>query len=165
MHRSREYLSKRTREGLERAKQQGKHIGRPHHFTVGEIRDILTKLDLGNSYRAIASEYGVSHTTIAKIKKEGLTRCDSIDRQCGIQKKLVNTEEAEVLLNLNLYTQCLKTLLKEKHGIKLTVNACYQLVKEMLGSKLEDRHHNPYEYTPPTSYIELTSHVMRLRGN
>ena len=156
---NRKQLRERTKAGIKKAQLEGKHIGRPQTFTAKQVRDILTLLGSGSSYREVASRYGVSHTAIAKIKKDGLDRCAIIDRQHGIKKVVLDTEEAEVLLNLDVYTQRLQTLLEKKHGVKLTVNDCYLLVNEMLEREVNfEDVNNPYVYNPPSSYIELTSH-------
>jgi DNA invertase Pin-like site-specific DNA recombinase len=55
-------ISERTKAGLERARREGKHCGRPHKVFP---RDRAAELRLrGLSWRAIARKLGVPHSTI-----------------------------------------------------------------------------------------------------
>lgn len=86
---NRKQLKKRTKEGLRKAKLAGKQIGRPHSLTSDQVRGILQMLDCGSSYREVAKKYLISHTTVAKIKQDGVSRCDSIDKQNGSDTPIV----------------------------------------------------------------------------
>lgn len=66
--RERELLRQRTREGMLRAKLQGKHIGRPRiHIDMNKVRQLRAK---GLSYRDIARLLGVSYSTLMRRKRE-----------------------------------------------------------------------------------------------
>ncbi len=60
----RERLSERTRAGLERARRQGKTIGRPKRILDG--RRMLELREAGASYRAIADELGTDAMTVRR---------------------------------------------------------------------------------------------------
>lgn len=79
----RDLLVERTHAGLARAKAEGKVLGRKDALeavakkrgvTLAALRDeIREKLAAGATARGLAKEYGVSHPTISKAAKEGIT--------------------------------------------------------------------------------------------
>jgi len=69
--RERELLRQRTREGMKRAKLEGKHIGRPKvRINMKKVRELRAK---GVSYRDIARILGVNYyTLLRRVKEEGI---------------------------------------------------------------------------------------------
>ena len=69
--RERELLRQRTREGMRRAKLEGKHIGRPKvKINMRKVRELRAK---GVSYRDIARILGVNYyTLLRRVKEEGI---------------------------------------------------------------------------------------------
>ncbi len=66
--RERKLLRQRTREGMLRAKLEGKHVGRPRkRIDVERVRRLREK---GLSYRAIARLLGVSYDTLLRRIRE-----------------------------------------------------------------------------------------------
>ena len=63
-------LIERTKAGLERAKAQGKQLGRPSVLTEKQKEEIKIKLTNGKSARSLGFEYGVSRPLIVKIKQQ-----------------------------------------------------------------------------------------------
>lgn len=156
----RERHRKNTRRGMVRAKKEGRLLGRPCTFTSEQVLEILSLLDDGYSYRDVASRYGVSHTAIAQIKKDGLEKISRIDLQHGKKKRTLNNDNPEVLLDIPLYTKRLQDVLENNHNIKLTTKECYILITKILDpDRKEKEKRSKYEYSPPSPYIELTSHV------
>jgi len=62
----REMMLERQREGIAKAKSVGKYKGRSLSVSTTEI---IERLRQGMSIRKIASELGISTTTVQKIKK------------------------------------------------------------------------------------------------
>lgn len=62
----REMMLERQREGIAKAKAAGKYKGRS--LSISET-DVIERLETGMSIRKIASELGISTTTVQKIKK------------------------------------------------------------------------------------------------
>jgi DNA invertase Pin-like site-specific DNA recombinase len=63
-----ERRSKRTKAGLERARDQGKKIGRPKKGSEAE-REAIRKMveDDGLSYREVEQKTGLSKSTVSRI--------------------------------------------------------------------------------------------------
>jgi putative DNA-invertase from lambdoid prophage Rac len=57
----------RAQAGLQRAKQQGKKLGRPVTTTVEQRADILARPKAGASISELSRLYGVSRVTIMRI--------------------------------------------------------------------------------------------------
>jgi len=57
-------IRKRTDEGIERAKKQGKKFGRPERLDAGQKRVIAERLGKGATIPELAKEYGVGVGTI-----------------------------------------------------------------------------------------------------
>ncbi|MEZ9369893.1 recombinase family protein [Shewanella sp. 10N.286.51.B2] len=66
----REIMLERQREGIAKAKSAGKYKGRPLSVAPSEIAELLTQ---GLSIRKIASQLGISTTTVQKIKKNKIS--------------------------------------------------------------------------------------------
>ncbi len=64
----RDLLVERTQAGLQRAKAEGKTLGRPSKTTPEQRTEILTALDVGESVSALARRYAVSRANIIGIR-------------------------------------------------------------------------------------------------
>lgn len=64
----RDLILDRTREGRERAKAAGKHMGRPSALTEKQQRDVFRRLRAGESISSIARHYEVSRPTITRYR-------------------------------------------------------------------------------------------------
>jgi DNA invertase Pin-like site-specific DNA recombinase len=60
----------RTGDGIRRAKAAGVHMGRPPKLTNHQQREVLARLDRGETLIEIARSYAVSHMTISRIKAQ-----------------------------------------------------------------------------------------------
>jgi DNA invertase Pin-like site-specific DNA recombinase len=60
----------RTGDGIRRAKAAGVHMGRPPKLTKHQQRQVLARLDRGETLTEIARSYAVSHMTISRIKAQ-----------------------------------------------------------------------------------------------
>lgn len=65
-------LKERTKAGLERAKAQGKKLGRPSALSDKQKQEIKDKLSNGQSARSLGFEYQVSRPLIVKLKQSML---------------------------------------------------------------------------------------------
>jgi putative DNA-invertase from lambdoid prophage Rac len=65
----RDLLIERTQAGLQRAKAQGKVLGRPQALTDAQQRTIIEKRRQGHSLGALAKEYAVSRAAIQRVEK------------------------------------------------------------------------------------------------
>ena len=65
----RDLLIERTQAGLERAKAQGKKLGRPSALTKMQQQEILEKRANGISLGVLAKEYSVSRAAIQRVEK------------------------------------------------------------------------------------------------
>jgi DNA invertase Pin-like site-specific DNA recombinase len=63
----RELIRARTGEGRERAKARGVKMGRKPKLTPHQIREAVGRRDKGETVRAIARTYNVSHSTISRL--------------------------------------------------------------------------------------------------
>ena len=64
----RELIRARTGEGRKRAKARGVHMGRPPALNGDQRREALARRDAGKSLTDIARTFGVSHTTIGRLR-------------------------------------------------------------------------------------------------
>lgn len=64
----RDLIIERTRAGLDRARAAGKHMGRPEATTQAQRAAIRLRLAGGASVSAVSRLYGLSRTTIAKVR-------------------------------------------------------------------------------------------------
>jgi len=62
-------LRERQLEGIEKAKKDGRHLGRPRKISLDDRKNIFKKLQEGKSHLALAEEYDVSVSLIYKIQK------------------------------------------------------------------------------------------------
>ena len=60
----RSLLKERQREGIAKAKQRGKQIGRKRVLTDEQVKDIKTRIDNDEPKTLLAEEYGVSRQTL-----------------------------------------------------------------------------------------------------
>ena len=60
-------IKERTQAGMERARKQGKQIGRPSNINEGLIQSIKYMRDKGLGIRRIASELSVGVGTVYKV--------------------------------------------------------------------------------------------------
>ena len=67
----RELIKARTGEGRARAKARGVHMGRPSALTRDQQREALARRDAGEALTDIARTFGVSHTTIGRLRPGG----------------------------------------------------------------------------------------------
>ncbi|AQQ75442.1 serine recombinase [uncultured archaeal virus] len=65
----RQLIKQRTKLGLEKARQQGKRLGRPPALTQEQIRQAKKLREKGVSYRTIAKILGVSDRTVRRALK------------------------------------------------------------------------------------------------
>jgi DNA invertase Pin-like site-specific DNA recombinase len=64
----RELIRARTGEGRARAKAAGVHIGRPSKLNRDQQREALARREAGEALTDIARTFGVSHTTIGRLR-------------------------------------------------------------------------------------------------
>jgi DNA invertase Pin-like site-specific DNA recombinase len=64
----RELIRARTGEGRRRAKARGVHMGRPPALNPAQRREALARRDAGEALTDIARTFGVSHTTIGRLR-------------------------------------------------------------------------------------------------
>lgn len=65
----RDLLIERTQAGLNRAKAEGKRLGRPSALTIDQQREIADQRRAGLSFGVLAKAYGVSRAAIQRIEK------------------------------------------------------------------------------------------------
>jgi DNA invertase Pin-like site-specific DNA recombinase len=65
----RDLLIERTPAGIERARGEGKIIGRPPKTTPAQRQDIVAKLQAGATVAAMARSYGISRASIIAARK------------------------------------------------------------------------------------------------
>lgn len=66
----RDLIIERTNAGLERAKLEGKILGRPHSLSEEDREKVKIELSEGKSISSIAREYKTSRQTIMRISKD-----------------------------------------------------------------------------------------------
>lgn len=64
----RELIKARTGEGRQRAKARGVHMGRPAALNRDQRREALVRREAGEPLTDIARTFGVSHTTISRLR-------------------------------------------------------------------------------------------------
>ncbi len=68
-------VKRRTRDGLERARQEGKVLGPPRKFTQGQVEAIRRMREGGASLRRIAGDFECSPSTVLRaLRREGVAR-------------------------------------------------------------------------------------------
>ena len=63
-------VKRRTKEGLERAREQGKVLGPPRKFTDGQVEAIRRMREGGASLRRIASDFECSASTVLRTLRQ-----------------------------------------------------------------------------------------------
>jgi DNA invertase Pin-like site-specific DNA recombinase len=64
----RELIKSRTSEGRRRAQARGVHMGRPPALNRDQQREALARREAGEALTDIARTFGVSHTTIGRLR-------------------------------------------------------------------------------------------------
>jgi DNA invertase Pin-like site-specific DNA recombinase len=64
----RELIKMRTSEGRIRAKARGVHMGRHSALNQDQQREVLARIEAGDTLMDIARTFAVSHTTIARLR-------------------------------------------------------------------------------------------------
>jgi len=64
----RDLLIERTQSGLNRAKSQGKKLGRPARLSKAQAGDVPQRLKAGESVAALAREFGTSRQTVMRAR-------------------------------------------------------------------------------------------------
>jgi DNA invertase Pin-like site-specific DNA recombinase len=67
----RELIKIRTSEGRVRAKARGVHMGRHSALNQNQQREALARVEAGDTLTDVARTFGVSHTTIGRLKRQG----------------------------------------------------------------------------------------------
>ena len=62
-----ESIKRRTREGLERARRQGKTLGPPRKFNEGQVTTMRRMREGGASLRRIAGDFECSPSTVLRV--------------------------------------------------------------------------------------------------
>ena len=65
----RDLLVERTQAGLNRAKAEGKALGRPAALTEEQQQEVVAKRAEGASLGDLAKQYGVSRSAIQRVQK------------------------------------------------------------------------------------------------
>ena len=66
-------VKRRTKEGLERAREQGKILGLPRKFTPNQVETMRRMREGGASLRRIASDFECSAITVLRVlQREGV---------------------------------------------------------------------------------------------
>src|SRR3954454_6389137 len=64
----RDLLIERTQSGIERAKSEGKHMGRRHSLTTEQRAEVQRRLAAGDPVRSIAGEFRTTRQTIMRVR-------------------------------------------------------------------------------------------------
>jgi DNA invertase Pin-like site-specific DNA recombinase len=70
----RELIKARTGEGRRRAKARGVHFGRPPALNAYQRQTAIARREAGETLTDIARTYGVSHTTISRLRPSPFAR-------------------------------------------------------------------------------------------
>jgi DNA invertase Pin-like site-specific DNA recombinase len=66
----RSLIRARCAEGIARAKARNDHLGRPPKLNKHQVREALTRREAGESVVEIARTFGVSHSTISRLRAD-----------------------------------------------------------------------------------------------
>jgi hypothetical protein len=145
-------------------KEEGKFLGRPHQLQESTITEVLDLLEKGVTYRSIAKQCNLSHGTVAKIKKEGLTY---LKRMQDRKQSILHKEDNQYLIRSMTYAKRLQIQLYLECGLDLKIKTCYEMMKDILSESEDDEDNYEYfEYKPPDNgYVELTNHSLKGEGN
>ena len=70
-------VKRRTKEGLERAREQGKVLGLPRKFRPHQVETMRRMRDRGASLRRIAADFECSASTVLRmLQREGVSTGD-----------------------------------------------------------------------------------------
>ena len=64
----RDLLLERTHSGIERAKNAGKRFGRPPALTDDQKKEVIKRINYGESISSIAKEFGTTRQTIMRVR-------------------------------------------------------------------------------------------------
>ena len=67
----RDLLIERTRAGLERARREGKRLGRPRMLSDSQKVEVCNRIGAGDTISAVARDFGVSRATILRASERG----------------------------------------------------------------------------------------------
>src|SRR5262245_9591790 len=67
----RHLIAARTADGRKRAQARGVHMGRPSALNRDQQREALTRIAAGEAHTDIARTFGVSRSSIARLKRKG----------------------------------------------------------------------------------------------
>lgn len=70
----RDLLIERTQSGLERAKSEGKILGRPSKTNSTQRAEIIAKLNSGTTVSQLSRDYGISRGSIISIRNSNITQ-------------------------------------------------------------------------------------------
>lgn len=70
----RDLLIERTQSGLERAKSEGKTLGRPSKTNLTQRAEIIAKLNSGITVSQLSRDYGISRGSIISIRNSNITQ-------------------------------------------------------------------------------------------
>ena len=65
----REMIRERQREGIEKAKAKGKHLGRARKLSEAQKNELCARAKAGEDKKALAGEFGVSRQTVYRYLK------------------------------------------------------------------------------------------------
>lgn len=66
----RSLIRERQREGIKKAKEQGKHLGRKPKLSLNQQKEVIALVDAGENKKDLAERFKVSRVTIYKILKD-----------------------------------------------------------------------------------------------
>jgi putative DNA-invertase from lambdoid prophage Rac len=64
----RDLLLERTRSAIQRARAEGKHVGRPCALSLKQREEVIEALESGQSVSAVARKYGTTRQTIMRVR-------------------------------------------------------------------------------------------------
>lgn len=70
----RDLLIERTQSGLERAKSEGRILGRPSKTNSTQRAEIIAKLNSGTTVSQLSRDYGISRGSIISIRNSNITQ-------------------------------------------------------------------------------------------
>lgn len=68
----RDLLIERTNAGIERAKSEGKHMGRPALLSETQRTHVIQRIEQGESISAVARDYRTTRQTIMRVQKAAI---------------------------------------------------------------------------------------------
>ena len=93
-------IKERQLEGIKKAKEQGKHLGRKPKLTDENIKEIIKRINYGETRASIAKSFDVSRQTIyATLKRKGL-KIKPVSKPVEVVKVANENQDAEVILDV-----------------------------------------------------------------